>query len=143
MTIPKAFIELLSSTLAGEQHFPPTIIFEEGWMLRILLASHNRGLPCFPFSYYQDATWFSEGILPTPFREKPYTESGTHTDGIIGHITKREPTKTGVLLEKKGEQFIVLEAKMKSGLSKAVTNADFYDQASRTLARARAIRRSN
>ena len=134
MTVPKVFTELLSSTLSGKQHFPPTLIFEEGWMLRILLAAHQKGYSCFPFSALRDATWFSEGIIPTPFSATPYAESGTHTDGIVGHLRIRENTKTGVLLDVNAKQFVVLEAKMKSGLSKDVTHADFYDQASRTLA---------
>jgi len=134
MSIPKAFIDLLSSSLVGTLNFPPTKIFEEGWMLRILLEAHHKGRSCFPIPYYDDSTWYSEGIISSPFSLKPYAESGTRSDGIIGHIKIRVDTKAGIRLEKNARQFVVLEAKMKSGLSSNVDNAGFYDQASRYLA---------
>ena len=134
MTIPKAFIDLLSSALSVEKNFPPTLIFNEGWMLRILLESHQKGNACFPIPYNSDSSWFSEGIISTPFNRKPYRESGTRSDGVIGQIKIRENTKAGLRLTEEARQFVVIEAKMKSGLSPDIENADFYDQASRYLA---------
>jgi hypothetical protein len=53
---------------------------------------------------------------------------------LIGHFRIKAITKAGILLDEKATQFIVLEVKMSSPLSKGVVNAPNYDQASRTIA---------
>jgi hypothetical protein len=138
MKFPKAFFDLLDSVLLESPHFPRTHIFEEGWMLRILMHLHAQGKHCLPIEYLEDSFWYSEAQIQTPFKPRyrgdPLSESRTHTDGAFGHFTIDSKTKSGLRLKRNARQFIVLEAKMRSGLSKGVTNAPFYDQASRTIA---------
>ena len=51
---------------------PPTLLYNEGWMLRIILdwfsdqESNNH-----PLSFSEDARWYSEILLPSPFPPKP------------------------------------------------------------------------
>ena len=138
MEFPKAFTDLLDSIFLEKNHFPRTHIFEEGWMLRILMHLHAQGNSCFPIETLKDSFWYSEAQIQTPFkpryRSDPLSESRTHTDGAFGHFTIDSETKSGLRLNMKAKQFIVLEAKMKSGLSQGVKNSPFYDQASRTIA---------
>jgi len=124
--------------------FPPTQLYNEGWMLRILLAIQAEEKECFPFSYHQRARWFSEAELNSPFLRRWRTtknrpkdelaEGHTHTDGAIGHFEFRPDTKTGLSLTEDSTQFVVVEAKMDSPLSPGVTNDPDYDQAARTVA---------
>jgi hypothetical protein len=118
--------------------FPPTDLYNEGWMLRILLSIQSEGIDCFPFSFQPGARWFSEAQISSPFlprkRGDPLAESHTHLDGAIGHFDFQPGTKTGLALTPDATQFVVIEAKMFSSLSKDITNADYYDQAARTVA---------
>jgi len=119
--------------------FPPTYLYNEGWMLRILLSIQSEGVDCFPFNFQSGARWYSEAKLNSPFL--PRTRSGdklaekhTQPDGVVGHFEFRSETKGGVILKPDSTQFIVTEAKMSSKLSKGVKNAPDYDQAARTVA---------
>ena len=137
MEFPKAFAELLNSIFLEKNHFLRTHIFEEGWMLRILMHLHTQGNSCFPIETMKDSFWYLEAQIQTPFkaryRSDPLSESRTHTDGAFGYFTIDSETKSGLKLNRKAKQFIILEAKIKSGLSQRVTNSPFYDQASRTI----------
>jgi len=118
--------------------FPPTDLYNEGWMLRILLSFQSEGIECFPFIFQLGARWFSEAQIGSPFlprkRRDPLAESHTHLDGAIGHFYFQSGTKTGLTLNPDATQFVVTEAKMFSSLSKGITNAKYYDQAARTVA---------
>ncbi len=117
--------------------FPPTIIYNEGWMLRIILSLQFDDIRCLPFSVSPKARWYSEALIASPFlprrRGDPLAESHTHLDGAVGHFDFREGTKAGLALTPDATQFIVTEAKMFSKLSKGTTNARYYDQAARNV----------
>jgi len=53
---------------------------------------------------------------------------------VIGHFGFRPGTKTGLTLTTDSKQFVVIEAKMFSPLSKGTSNAPYYDQAARIMA---------
>ena len=53
---------------------------------------------------------------------------------MVGHLFIEPGTKSGLRLTDDSKQFVVLEAKMFSPLSKKVSNAPNYDQATRTVA---------
>ena len=119
------------------QHLPSTELFNEGWMLRLILYwfeqedNENHQL-----SFHKDARWCSEALLPTQFsaryRGDELAENWTHADGIIGHFTLgNEEKKRDLLLTECADQFLVLEAKMFSLLSSGVSNAPYYNQAAR------------
>lgn len=118
--------------------FPPTTIYNEGWMLRIILSLQFEGIESLPFSIHQNARWFSEALVASPFlprkRGDPLAESHTHLDGAIGHFDFHPGTKAGLALSPNAIQFVVTEAKMYSHLSKGTTNAPYYDQAARNVA---------
>lgn len=118
--------------------FPPTELYSEGWMLRLLMSLAEEGLPSLPFRLAERSIWYSEALLPSPFlprfRGDTLAESLTHADGVVGHFRMRPESKAGLELLTGAKQFIVLEAKMYSQLSKGTTHAKFYDQAARNVA---------
>jgi hypothetical protein len=119
--------------------FPPTLVFEEGWMLRLVLQwfakSRTTG---HELSFAPDARWFSEARLASPFapRSRPdkLAEGYTHADGVIGHFQIGNKGQSDLTIQTDARQFIVVEAKMFSGLSKGTTNAPTYNQAARNVA---------
>lgn len=128
----------MNSVYSDINHFPPTQIFNEGWLLRILLECHHRGYEPFPFQKMKNSNWFSEAQLPTPFKPRfrgdQQSENRTHIDGVYGHFTILSDTKSGLTLTPDAEQFEVIEAKLFSPLSSGVKNVSNYDQAARTIA---------
>lgn len=131
--------KLLESCTTETPSFPPTIIYNEGWLLRLVLDwffTHN--VPNHPLEFHANAKWFSEALLPSPFlarfRGDPLAESWTHADGVIGRFTIGKDRKTDLSLLEDANQLVILEAKMFSGLSSGVSNAKYYDQAARNVA---------
>lgn len=130
---------MLRSASSSRPLFPPTLLYNEGWLLRLVLdwfAKHS--VEGHPLSFSEDATWFSEALLPSAFlarhRGDNLAESWTHADGVVGHFLIGEAGKADLKLMPEANQFIVLEAKMFSGLSSGVSNARYYDQAARNVA---------
>lgn len=118
---------------------PPTELYCEGWLPRIILDWYStHQLNDDPLAFAESARWFSEALLPSPFRPRtrgdPLGESRSHADGVIGHFTIEGTTKAGLALDPEATCFVVLEAKMFSGLSGGVKNARDYNQAARTIA---------
>jgi hypothetical protein len=115
---------------------PESMLFNEGWMLRLVLDwfSQHQNLN-HDLNFLENSTWFSEAQLPTFFTvvNTDDNESRTHADGIIGHFNIGDGNKVGLTLKNDAKQFVVIEAKMKSGLSESVTNAKKYNQAARTV----------
>jgi len=103
--------------------FPPTILYNEGWMLRILLSLHAEGTECLPFTVQPGARWFSEAQIGSPFlprfRGDPLAEQRTHLDGVFGHFDFQSGTKTGLVLTPDSTQLVVTEAKMFSPYPRA------------------------
>ncbi len=130
--------DILAGLTAEQPNFPPTLLYNEGWLLRLVLHCAARlQLEDFPLWFAPKSDWYSEGRLWSPFlpryRGDPLGESHTHADGIIGHITVGAGTKTGIELKPKARQFVVIEAKMGSALSAGTRNVPDYDQAARNL----------
>ncbi len=120
---------------------PPTELYNEGWLLRLVLDwfDRNRGrTKDHPLSFLPGARWYSEAMIPPPFlaerRGDPRAEAFTHADGVIGHFWIQPEERGEAVLEKDARQLVVVEAKLGSGLSKGVTNAPGYDQAARNVA---------
>jgi hypothetical protein len=88
--------------------------------------------------FLDGARWFSEALLPSTFlatvRSDPLAEGWTHADGAIGHFDIGDAGKGDLALRHEAEQLVIVEAKMFAGLSTGVTNADYLDQAARTVA---------
>ncbi len=133
----RRIIKMLKMAHTNKTVFPPTVIYNEGWMLRILLSLQSEGTDCFPFAFRSGAQWFSEALIASPFlarsRGDPLAEGYTHLDGAVGHFEFRPDTKAGLTLSADATQLVLLEAKMFSRLSRGITKAKYYDQAARTM----------
>jgi hypothetical protein len=130
---------MLDACEAGEPPFPPSLLFNEGWLLRVVLDWFARhGGDRYPLSPRPGARWFSEAWLPSAFlpryRGDRLAESRSHADGVLGHFTIGDPGTAGLSLLPDGRQLVVFEAKLFARLSAGVKNAPFYDQAARTVA---------
>jgi hypothetical protein len=130
---------MLEACAGAQPAFPPTVLFNEIWLLRIVLdwfAGHRGDR--YPLSPLPGARWFSEAWLPSAFlprlRGDRLAESRTHADGVVGHFTIGQPGTAGLALEPDARQLVVIEAKLYNRLSSGVRNAPYYDQAARTVA---------
>ena len=70
------FDELLDllKKAGGRKHFPPTLLYKEGWMLRIILSYLSKGHEFHPLTFDKNSTWYSEAQLSTPFHKRTKTE---------------------------------------------------------------------
>lgn len=140
MTIPERLMRILRTCEADEgSRFPPTEIFNEGWMLRLVLdATQSLGLQKQQLGFVDDAKWYSEALMSSPFRPRakadPLAEGFTNADAVIGDFEFRATTKAGLWLSPGCRQFVVVEAKMFSNLSLGTKNAPAYNQAARNVA---------
>ena len=130
-------LEMLESSASDAATIPPTILYNEGWLLRLVLALAARGLNGLPFAFQPQARWFSEGLLESPFRPRfradPLAEGRTHADGVVGHFRVTDRTKAGVELTAAATQFVICEAKMFSALSRGTRRAPTFNQAARNV----------
>lgn len=127
--------------LSSTEHtvIPPTLIYNEGWMLRLVLDWFSRHPPTnHPLSIPSDGRWYSEALLASPFlpreRGDELGESYTHAHGVIGHFEIGKHGNGDVSLLPGATHFVVIEAKMFSRLSSEVAHAKYYNQAARTVA---------
>jgi hypothetical protein len=139
---------MMESCDTGSTFFPPTILYNESWLVRLILdwfSIHNP--PGHPLTFHDKARWFSEALLPSAFLTSPkgrnLAEGWSHADGVIGHFNIGKGFKADLSLLRDANQLMVLEAKMFSALARGTSNARYYDQAARmvgciaeTLARA-------
>jgi hypothetical protein len=118
--------------------FPPAELYSEGWMLRLVMDSHSNGLGGLRIPVTDQAAWYSEARLASPFqpsrRGDPNGEGITHADGVVGQFTFRDETTAGFELNRNAIQFAVIEAKMGSKLAAGTTRVRWYDQAVRNAA---------
>jgi hypothetical protein len=139
---------LLESSVSDSSHFPPTILYNEGWLLRLVLDWFaEQAAPRHPLQFAPGASWYSEARLPPAFamryRGDPLAESWTHADGVVGHFEIGSKAKSDLSIRPDATQFLVLEAKLFSRLSRGVTRAPGFDQAARNVACiAEALRRA-
>jgi len=131
--------QLLEKCDTEDKHFPPTDLYNEGWMLRLVLDwfSSTRDLE-HDLNCPEDGGWYSEALLPSVFlaryRGDNLAESWTHADGVIGQFLIGEKGEGDLSLPSGALHFVVIEAKMFSKLSAGVTNAKYYNQAARNVA---------
>jgi hypothetical protein len=107
--------------------------------LRIIIDWYSKhDIADHPFLFQHHAIWFSEALLPTPFRSRyrsdPRAEAHTHADGIIGHISIGISAKADARLLDNATQLVVAEAKIYSPLSGGTRNAPNFNQAARSVA---------
>lgn len=137
--MPTAVDGILSRCGTTRSVLPPTELFNEGWMLRLLLDWLDRHRDHAHILAFEDgARWYSEALLPSRFlprtRGDSLAESFTHADGVIGHFTVQSGTRGDAVLDSVPKQFLVTEAKLGSALSAGTKNAATFDQAARNVA---------
>lgn len=130
---------LLSKANTPDRVFPATDLYNEGWMLRLVIDwfSRNSQVDC-DIQFLEGSRWFSEALLPSQFlarqRGDKLAESWTHADGVIGHFEIGKNADGDLTLNEGAKQLVVIEAKMFSKLSPGVTNAKYFNQAARNVA---------
>lgn len=131
--------DLLGRCGSDTSVLPPTELYNEGWMLRLVLDwfDQHRELR-HELSFLPHARWYSEALLPSRFlpqqRGDERAESFTHADGVVGHFSIRPGERGEAILLPDATQLLVTEAKLGSGLSAGTKNAPDYDQAARNVA---------
>lgn len=135
----KDLIDIISRVDKVHSNIPPTLVYNEAWMLRLVLewfATHPNveHLLSFP----SDCKWYSEALLSSPFLYAPkgtkLAEGYTHADGVVGKFTIGDCKKGELALTSDSDFIYVVEAKMSSPLSKGTKNAPTYNQAARNVA---------
>lgn len=138
--IPERFFKILKTCEdASTSHFPATEVFNEGWMLRLVLdAVQTLKIGNQPLGFLNGSRWFSEARLVSPFkpgyRGDPLGEGLTNADAVVGHFQITSTTRAGIDLKPDARQFVVVEAKMFSNLSSGTKYAREYNQAARNIA---------
>ena len=130
--------EMLMASGDPSRVFPPTILYNEGWLLRLVLDWFSRQAgDGHLLRFVSGARWFSEGLLPSQFlrgtQGDHLAEGWTHADGVIGHFGFSGST-TEVRLADDATQMTVTEAKLFAELSPGVSHAGYFDQAARNVA---------
>lgn len=137
--ITESIKDMLEACETGQPVFPPSVLFNEGWLLRIILDwfAHHGG-DRYPLSPKPGARWFSEPWLPSAFlpryRGDRLAEARSHADGVLGHFSIGDPGTAGLTLQADASQLVVIEAKLFARLSTGVKNAPYFDQAARSVA---------
>lgn len=125
---------------SDKRNLSETFIFNEGWLLRIILDWFQQNPGCtHELSFCnQQLNWYSEALLPTPFsaihRGDCLSESWTHADGVVGKFSIGAKHFGDLSLNINCDFFYVVEAKIYSELSRGTKNAISHNQAARNVA---------
>jgi len=132
--------QILEKANKSDTNIPPTLLYNEGWMLRIVLQQiKEKEIVHEDLSFPDDSIdWFSEALLPSPFlartRGDILSETWTHADGVVGKFDIGKKDTGDLILKDSCDFFYVTEAKMYSKLSTGTKNAHDYNQAARNVA---------
>ena len=105
-------LEMLGQTSDPSRQFPATVLYNEGWLLRLVLDwfAHSS-TDDHPFSFLDRSRWFSEALLPSQFfarsRKDRLAEGWTHADGVIGGVIIGDSALADTKLETGAKQLIV------------------------------------
>ena len=129
-------IETIARILSDHSVVLPTEVYNEGWLLRIVLDWYFQRAKTDPQVIFdRGSRWFSEGRLSSQFlarrRGDNLAESHTNADGVVGHFEIAQ--RSEVRPSRNAKQLLILEAKLSSKLSTGTTRAPGYDQAARSV----------
>ena len=132
-------IDILASAGTPTPTIRPTALYNEGWMLQLILDwAHDHAPETHRLAFLPEARWYTEALLRPQFlarwRGDDLAESWSNADGVIGHFDIGTSGKGDLTLREAARQLVVVEAKMFSELSSGTKNAHGYDQAARTVA---------
>lgn len=139
VVVLETILAILDSCGSSSPLFPPTDLYNETWLLRLVVDWFSRHeVPGHFLAMPDGGKWFSEAWLPSAFLPRykgdKLAESWTHADAVIGHFTIGAKGRADLQLREDAAHLVVLEAKMFSALSSGVTHAPYYDQAARNVA---------
>jgi hypothetical protein len=122
-----------------ENNIQPTLLYNEGWMLRVILKWFNKNVEiCHDISMKNGSKWYSEALLSSKFLPKfrgdTLAESYTHADGVYGDFIIGNNGFGDLKLKNDCRQFVIVEAKIFSKYSKGTKNAPSFNQAARNVA---------
>lgn len=128
-------LEIIKSIETTKANVNPTQIYNEGWMIRLLVFySKQENIKLKEIDFSLTNNWTSEALLSSPFLKVSKIREGyTHTDIALGDFEVNYKDRGQIIVNSDAKQFGVIEAKMKSPLSKGTSNADDYNQASRNI----------
>ena len=132
-------IDILASAGTPTPTIRPTALYNEGWMLQLILDwAHDHAPETHRLAFLPEARWVYRGVVaasvPARWRGDDLAESWSNADGVIGHFDIGTSGKGDLTLREAARQLVVVEAKMFSELSSGTKNVHGYDQAARTVA---------
>lgn len=129
-------IHAINSIIEKTKGINPTILFNEGWMIRLLIYySVQENLKIGNIDFSENPNWTSEALIDSPFvRTQSLRENHTHTDIILGDFSVEFKNRGAITVNPGAQRLGIIEAKMNSNLSQSVANAKDYNQASRSIA---------
>lgn len=135
----KTVVQILNRCDTPETNICPTILYNEGWMTRLLVEiSTEAKIRLHNIDFGNINHWYSEGLLSSPFlarsRNDTLAEGYTHADMALGDFIVDAANRGDISVKETDGIFGVIEAKMGSKLSAGTKNAPNYNQASRNLA---------
>ena len=99
-TVHPRVVDILASAETPAASIRPTELYNEGWMLRLVLdwaQQHASG--SHPLVFLRDARWYSEALLGPPFLARwpgdKLAETWTNADGVVGQFDIGAPSKGG------------------------------------------------
>jgi hypothetical protein len=132
----KSIIDIITSIDTHSPNLNPTVIYNEGWMTRLLVNQSLKEKTIFSGLDFGEITnWTSEALISSPFVRAPkFREGYTHADIALGDFEADYKNRGEIIIHDTAKVFGIIEAKMGSNLSKRTTHFDNYNQASRNLA---------
>ncbi len=130
-----AVLEIINTIETSKANINPTIIYNEGWMTRLLVYySIQEQIKIKEIDFSLINHWTSEALISSPFvKASKLREGYTHADIALGDFNVKYENRGEIIVCPKASQFGIIEAKMKSPLSKGTTHAKDYNQASRNI----------
>lgn len=128
-------INIIQSIENAHPNVNPTVIYNEGWMIRLLvLTSIQEKVKLDIIDFSSILNWTSEALISSPFiNANKYREGYTHADIAIGDFKVDYSNRGEIEILTDTKLFGIIEAKMGSNLSQGTTHAKDYNQASRNL----------
>ncbi len=131
----QSIIDIIKTVESKNSNINPTIIYNGGWMLRLLIQqSITVHLIVHGLDFSKIKNWTSEALISSPFIfAKDRREGYTHADAALGDFEVDYSKRGEIIVAKNASIFGIIEAKMGSNLSQGTTHAKNYNQASRNI----------
>ena len=131
----KDIIEIIKSIDTTHKNLNPTVIYNEGWMTRLLVRQSTiESLKLGIINFSNETKWTSEALISSPFiKVKKYPEGHTHADIAVGDFEINFSKRGEVEVDDNASIFGIIEAKMGSNLTPGTSHVKEYNQATRNL----------